>query len=146
MIICRRIEENRELMITSNSSNFIRSPPVQWILGALSLGVKWPGRKANHSTPSSAEVKNVCTYTFTPTYIFMVWCLIEDETSSWHGTQLSTETTLPLLYLVYRSQSSGYTMRSLSRCMILQFLLFHYDSYVLAAQESWFTPFSQIYL
>jgi len=27
--------------------------------GALSLGVKWPGREAYHSQPSSAEVKNV---------------------------------------------------------------------------------------
>jgi hypothetical protein len=32
-------------------------PPIQWILGALSLGVKLPGREADHSPPSSAEVK-----------------------------------------------------------------------------------------
>jgi hypothetical protein len=32
-------------------------PPTQWVLGPLSLGVKWPGREANHSPPSSAEVK-----------------------------------------------------------------------------------------
>jgi hypothetical protein len=25
--------------------------------GALSLGIKWPGREVNHSPPSSAEVK-----------------------------------------------------------------------------------------
>jgi hypothetical protein len=34
-------------------------PPVQWIPGALSLGVKWLGHEADHSPPSSAEVKNV---------------------------------------------------------------------------------------
>ena len=28
-------------------------------------GVKWPGRKFNHSPPSSAEVKNECSYTST---------------------------------------------------------------------------------
>jgi hypothetical protein len=33
-------------------------PPIQWVRGALSLGIKRPGRKANHSPPSSAEVKN----------------------------------------------------------------------------------------
>jgi hypothetical protein len=33
-------------------------PPVQWVPGALSLGVKWPGREADHSPLSSAEVKN----------------------------------------------------------------------------------------
>jgi hypothetical protein len=31
--------------------------PNQWILGSLSLGVKRPGREADHSPPSSAEVK-----------------------------------------------------------------------------------------
>jgi hypothetical protein len=32
-------------------------PPMQWVPGALSLGIKRPGREADHSTPSSAEVK-----------------------------------------------------------------------------------------
>jgi hypothetical protein len=34
--------------------------------GALSLGVKRPGREANHSPPSSAEVKNAWSCTSTP--------------------------------------------------------------------------------
>jgi hypothetical protein len=32
-------------------------PPIQWVPGALSLGIKRPGREADHSPPSSAEVK-----------------------------------------------------------------------------------------
>jgi hypothetical protein len=32
-------------------------PPIQWVPGALSLGVKRPGREADHSPPSSAGVK-----------------------------------------------------------------------------------------
>jgi hypothetical protein len=32
-------------------------PLMQWVPGALSLGVKRPGREADHSPPSSAEVK-----------------------------------------------------------------------------------------
>jgi hypothetical protein len=32
-------------------------PPIYLVPGALSLGVKRPGRKADHSPPSSAEVK-----------------------------------------------------------------------------------------
>jgi hypothetical protein len=31
--------------------------PIQWVPGALSLGVKRLGREADHSPPSSAEVK-----------------------------------------------------------------------------------------
>jgi hypothetical protein len=32
-------------------------PPIQWVPGALSLGVKWPGHEADHSPSSSAKVK-----------------------------------------------------------------------------------------
>jgi hypothetical protein len=32
-------------------------PPVQWVPGAISLGVKRQGREADHSPPPGAEVK-----------------------------------------------------------------------------------------
>jgi hypothetical protein len=32
-------------------------PPIQWVPGALSLGVKRLGREADHSPPSRADVK-----------------------------------------------------------------------------------------
>jgi hypothetical protein len=32
-------------------------PPIQWVPGTLSLGIKWPGHEADHSPPSSVEVK-----------------------------------------------------------------------------------------
>jgi hypothetical protein len=32
-------------------------PPIQWVRGALPLGVNWTWREADHSSPSSAEVK-----------------------------------------------------------------------------------------
>jgi hypothetical protein len=41
-------------------------PPIQWVPGALSLEVKRPERESDHSTPSSAEVKNAWSYTSTP--------------------------------------------------------------------------------
>jgi hypothetical protein len=39
-------------------------PPIQWLPGALSLGVK--RREADHSSPSSAEAKYAWSYTSTP--------------------------------------------------------------------------------
>jgi hypothetical protein len=39
--------------------------------GALSLGVKRPGREVGRSLPTSAEVKKMCIYTSTPPYAFM---------------------------------------------------------------------------
>jgi hypothetical protein len=41
-------------------------PPIQGVPAALSLGVKQPGRAADHSPSSSAEVKNAWNYTSTP--------------------------------------------------------------------------------
>jgi len=35
-------------------------PSIQWVSGTLSLGVKWPGREADHLPMASAEVDNVC--------------------------------------------------------------------------------------
>jgi hypothetical protein len=39
--------------------------------GALSQGVKRPGREAGHSPPTTAEVKKIWIYTSTPPYAFM---------------------------------------------------------------------------
>jgi hypothetical protein len=41
-------------------------PPIQWLPEAVFLKVKWPGREADHSPLSSAEVKNAWSYTSTP--------------------------------------------------------------------------------
>jgi hypothetical protein len=52
-------------------------PPVQWVPGVLSLGVRWVGREADHSLPSSAEVKNAWSYTSPPQYASMAWCSVK---------------------------------------------------------------------
>jgi hypothetical protein len=44
-------------------------PPIQWLPGALSPGVKRPGGEADHSLPASTEVKKMWIYTFTPLYV-----------------------------------------------------------------------------
>jgi hypothetical protein len=49
-------------------------PPIQRVPGALFLGVNRLEREADHSPPSSAEVKNAWSYTSTP-----------PSTSSWCG-------------------------------------------------------------
>jgi hypothetical protein len=53
-------------------------PPVQWLPGALSLGVKRPGREANYSrlVPRS---KNEWGNTSTPQYAFMAWCSVKAQ-------------------------------------------------------------------
>jgi hypothetical protein len=52
-------------------------PPVQWVPRALSLGVKWPGRKADHSPPSIAVVRE-CVELY----------LDSANTPSWRGAHL----------------------------------------------------------
>jgi len=45
------------------------------LIGGSYLGVKRPGREAEHSPPSSAETKKAWSYTSTSSYVFVVWCL-----------------------------------------------------------------------
>jgi hypothetical protein len=45
------------LLLASPSGLGPTNPPIQWVTAALSFGVKQPEREADHSPPSSAEVK-----------------------------------------------------------------------------------------
>jgi hypothetical protein len=47
-------------------------PHIQWVPGALSAGLKRPGREADHSPPTSAEVMKMWIYTSAPPYVFMM--------------------------------------------------------------------------
>jgi hypothetical protein len=49
-------------------------PPLQWVPGALSLGVNCSGREADHSPPSSAEFEE-----------YVELCHHSPKTSSWRG-------------------------------------------------------------
>jgi hypothetical protein len=42
-------------------------------------GVKRPGRETHYSRLSSVEVKNAWSYTPTPQYVFMSWCLVKHK-------------------------------------------------------------------
>jgi hypothetical protein len=44
-------------------------PPNQWVPDALSPRVKQPGREADHSPPTRAEVKYMWIYTCTPPHV-----------------------------------------------------------------------------
>jgi hypothetical protein len=46
-------------------------PPIQWVPGALSLEVKRQGREADHSPPTSVEVKNGGAGIFPLPHVFM---------------------------------------------------------------------------
>jgi hypothetical protein len=91
-------------------------PPIQWVPGALSLGVKWPGREADHSPPSMAEVKE-CAELY----------LHSPNMTSWRGAQLKkgTGTTLPFILIInrqmYQSHSWG-TWNSYRIVILIRFL------------------------
>jgi hypothetical protein len=51
-------------------------PPVWWVQGALSLGMGRPGRGADHSPPSGAEVGNAWSCASAPQRVFMARCLV----------------------------------------------------------------------
>jgi hypothetical protein len=55
---------------TSRPTLRLTQPPIQWVPRALSPEVKRQGREADHSAPSSAEVKNGGAIPILP-YVFM---------------------------------------------------------------------------
>jgi hypothetical protein len=59
--------------------------PIRWVRGALSLRAKRPVREADHSPPSSAEIKELVELYFH-----------SPNTPSWRGAWLSTGTNLHL--------------------------------------------------
>jgi hypothetical protein len=69
----------------------------EWVPGALSLRVKRPGREADHSPPSSAEVKEcVELYFHTPI------------TPSWCGAQLKHRDNFTFYLTLARSQTPSF--------------------------------------
>jgi hypothetical protein len=73
-------------------------PPIQWVPGALSLGLKRPGREVNHAPPSSAEVKNPWSYV-----------IYSHNTPSWRGAQLKHRDNFTL----YRSNTTIISRRNI---------------------------------
>jgi hypothetical protein len=75
-----RVPEGLGIFILTTASRPALGPtqlPIQWVPGALPLGIKLLGRQTDHSPPSSAEVKNSWSYISTPQYAFMVWCWVK---------------------------------------------------------------------
>jgi hypothetical protein len=56
-------------------------PPIHWVLGALSLEVKWLGHEDDHSPQSHTKVKNAWSYTSTLPYFFMAWYLVKHRSN-----------------------------------------------------------------
>jgi hypothetical protein len=67
-----RVPEGSRVFSTSSSPALVSTqPPIQWVPGVPSPGVKWPVREVDHSPPTSAEVKKMWIYTPIPTYALM---------------------------------------------------------------------------
>jgi hypothetical protein len=52
-------------------------PPIQWVPGVLSLGVKRPAVKLTTHLHIVSRSKNEWSYTSTPQYVFMAWYLVK---------------------------------------------------------------------
>jgi hypothetical protein len=70
-----------EILFTTASRTALKptQPPIHWVPGALSLGVKRPEREADHSPPSNAEVEESGAIPLIPQYAFMFWCSVKAQ-------------------------------------------------------------------
>jgi len=89
--LCHRLQTDSEV----HSASYLMGT------GVLTPGVKRPGREADHSPPSTAEVKPEWSYTSTPQYIFMSCCLIK---------QLSNGYVLKASYLIKHGNNFTYLL------------------------------------
>jgi hypothetical protein len=88
-------------------------PLIQWLPGALSLGVKHLGHETDHLSSSSAKVKNAWSYTSTPPI-----CL--------HGMALSYSTETALPFNVWKFHSPEFILRH-----ILLMVQIHFWAYII---------------
>jgi hypothetical protein len=88
-------------------------PPIQWVPWALSLGVKRLGREADHSPPSSAEVKE-CVELYPHSL----------STPLWRGAQLKEAQGQLHLYH-YKNQPSNYMQSEPYSVRIYSTTVFH---------------------
>jgi hypothetical protein len=65
-----------------------------------SLRVKRPGREANHSPPSSADVKNAWIFTSTCLYVFMARCLVKLRNNFTFPLQYTKTTKVTAFHMV----------------------------------------------
>jgi hypothetical protein len=68
-------------------------PPIHWVPGDLSLGVKRPGREADHSPPSSAEVEE-----------WVELYLHSTNTLAWSGAQLKYRDNFTFTFIFWNSR------------------------------------------
>jgi hypothetical protein len=60
---------------TSTTALDPTQPPMQWVLQAISPGIRWLAH--DHSPLYHSKAKNVWSNASTHPYIFMIWCLIK---------------------------------------------------------------------
>jgi hypothetical protein len=125
-----RVFESRQGLGISLSTTVSRpaleptQPPIQGVPGALSLGIKWPVHKANHSLHLVPRSRMRGTIPPLHQYAFMAWCSIKAQ------EQLYLYHTTPLLlfYVHLLTQLINISNIKLRRQMISSF---HFITYTL---------------
>jgi hypothetical protein len=121
-------------------------PPIKWVSGALSLGVKRPRREADHSPPLSVRSKNAWSYTSTPQYVFMAWCLVKHRdnftfTFNFKGHVASIVTVTEVLVKIFISTNLFASQirksdRKSNKKYLLQFINYNFKIHTLL-KETW---------
>jgi hypothetical protein len=104
--------------LTSTLTLRPRQPPIQWVTGAVPQGVKWPRREANHSPPSSTEVKNGWLVGWLVGWFIPVaptWSIGHPWNASFHFSFLILRQSVRLLGRVIRPSQGRYLAQTRSK-------------------------------
>jgi hypothetical protein len=71
--------ENFSLLHHVQTGFGAHSVSIHWIWAALSLGVKRPGREVETHLHLLTRSNNAWSYTSTPQYVFVAWCLFKAQ-------------------------------------------------------------------
>jgi hypothetical protein len=91
----------------------------------ISLGGKRPGREADNSPPSSAEVKNAWSYTSTPQYDFVAWCSVKAQGQLYffliNSGDISLHTCFSLCFIRYEIYIHIFQIQVMSQLHVISF-------------------------
>jgi len=82
----------------------------KWVPRTRALGVKRKELEVDHTSPSSAEIENACSYTSTPQYVFIAWCLVKHKDNFTSTKALQCSGVSPIILMSFHCTNTWHQL------------------------------------